>query len=124
MTSKRVRNVLLIGAAVLLIGCAYAVFYIKTGIGVPCPFYLLTGMKCPGCGVTRMVVSLLHFDLVSAFRYNAVLLCLLPFILYLLFSHAVRYLRGGTKPIFDRIVGIACIAILAAWGVVRNIIHK
>src|ERR1700716_3309549 len=31
-----------------------------------CPFRLLTGLPCPGCGLTRSLVSLLHGDLSAA----------------------------------------------------------
>ena len=28
-----------------------------------CPFLLLTGLKCPGCGSQRAIHSLLHFSI-------------------------------------------------------------
>jgi hypothetical protein len=31
-----------------------------------CPFRLLTGLPCPGCGLTRSVVALAHADLTAA----------------------------------------------------------
>ena len=36
----------------------------------PCPFYLLTGFQCPGCGSQRAIHSLLHLDFKQAFLYN------------------------------------------------------
>ena len=39
-----------------------------------CPFLLLTGMKCPGCGSQRAVHALLHADVASAFAHNALLI--------------------------------------------------
>ena len=38
----------------------------------PCPTRALFGLWCPGCGSSRMLYSLLHLDVPSALRYNAV----------------------------------------------------
>jgi uncharacterized protein DUF2752 len=35
-----------------------------------CPFRLLTGLPCPGCGLTRSLVSLLHGDLSAAVFFH------------------------------------------------------
>lgn len=46
-----------------------------------CPFFALTGLKCPGCGSLRAIHKLLHFDFGVAFAYNW---CLLPSVLLIL----------------------------------------
>ena len=120
----RIKKVCIIGAAVLLSGCAYAVFFIKTGVGIPCLFHLISGFKCPGCGITRMLISLLKLDLPAAFQYNAAVLCLLPFLFPLLVYWVYRYIRYGfhqnPKPI--EAICWVFVAILLVWGVVRNVI--
>jgi hypothetical protein len=35
-----------------------------------CLFRYLTGLECPLCGMTRACYSIIHLDLLSAFRYN------------------------------------------------------
>jgi len=35
-----------------------------------CPFRLLTGLPCPGCGLTRSVVSFLHGDVAGAIAFH------------------------------------------------------
>jgi hypothetical protein len=47
-----------------------------------CPFRLLTGCQCPGCGSTRAVYELLHLNPVAAFRFNPLMVLTLPFIVY------------------------------------------
>lgn len=37
---------------------------------ISCVFLSLTGMKCPGCGMTRAVVSALRLDFKGAFGYH------------------------------------------------------
>ena len=50
---------------------------------IPCFFHKITGLYCPGCGITRMVLSLLHLDFYQAFRWNPFLFLLTPlFIVY------------------------------------------
>ncbi len=37
---------------------------------VPCPFRALTGISCPGCGMTRAFLLLSHLRLSEAFAMN------------------------------------------------------
>lgn len=43
-----------------------------------CPFFSLTGLYCPGCGSTRCLHALAHFDLVAALAMNPLLVVALP----------------------------------------------
>lgn len=56
------------------------VYYIANklcGFAIPCIFYKITGFYCPGCGVTRLLFSLLKLDFYQAFRYNPLIFVLL-----------------------------------------------
>src|ERR1700744_3318477 len=46
-----------------------------------CPFHLLTGLDCPGCGSQRAFFFLLHGDVAQAIRMNLLLVLSLPFLL-------------------------------------------
>lgn len=35
-----------------------------------CPFRLITGLPCPGCGLTRSWTAATHGDIADAFSYN------------------------------------------------------
>lgn len=94
-------------------GGVFAVFYMRTGIGIPCPLRAFTGLKCPGCGATRMCISLLKGDLAAAWQYNPVLCCLLPLLLLLLAWGICLYIRTGSVA-YPRIVNYLLYAALAA----------
>ena len=87
-----------------------------------CPFLMVTGLKCPGCGSQRAIHSLLHFDFVQAFRYNALLVLSLPLLAVLLTGEALRtrypafYRRiNNTKAI------ITLLVVVMAWWALRNV---
>lgn len=44
----------------------------------PCLFHALTGLQCPGCGLTRMLHALVHGDIRRAASMNLMVLASLP----------------------------------------------
>lgn len=60
-----------------------------------CPFLLLTGLKCPGCGSQRAIHCLLHLDIQGALMYNFLLVASLPVIAILVYAEIVK----NKKPI-------------------------
>lgn len=50
-----------------VIALIVAIFYI---FNVPCLFKLLFKIQCPGCGITRAYISLMHLDFAKAFELN------------------------------------------------------
>jgi hypothetical protein len=37
---------------------------------LPCPFHSITGVKCPGCGMTHACIALARGDIAMAWNYN------------------------------------------------------
>ncbi|MDR3183760.1 MAG: DUF2752 domain-containing protein [Planctomycetaceae bacterium] len=62
-----------------------------------CPFHLLTGLYCPGCGSTRAVHYLLQGQITTAFRYQPILLSMLP--LFVLLTGKWLYEVYQNKPV-------------------------
>lgn len=56
-----------VGVAFFGILCIYNTVFSE----VFCPIKKLFGISCFGCGMTRGFISILKFDFVSAFKYNA-----------------------------------------------------
>ncbi len=116
------KRILGIYGAVLGIGIAYAVVIAVTGWSLPCVFYETTGFLCPGCGMTRMCLSLLRGDLVGAFAYHPVamiLLCVWNLIAVLCLTPTATFVKD--KRFLYTMLGITAAAFVV-WGVVRNII--
>jgi hypothetical protein len=63
----------------LLVGACIPVGWI-TGAPQLCPFKLILGLPCPGCGMTRSVVTLLHGDLAASAYFHPLGL---PLVLFL-----------------------------------------
>ena len=65
------------GAGILIVGAgAFVVGYFNpttAGFFPVCPLYYLTGIHCPGCGLTRGLHALFHGDVLTALDYNAML---------------------------------------------------
>ena len=80
---------------------------------------LLTGLQCPGCGVTRMCLALLRLDVSGAWKANPVLLLLLPLLGGLLGYRAVVYVPTAR---WETLVWSGMAGVLLLWGVWRNIV--
>lgn len=101
-------------------GLAYYAFASVFG-GIPCPFRLVTGLKCPGCGITTMILALGRGDVGAALAANPFLLVTLPVPVGLFLRQA--WLRAAGRR-FGRAENALCLIyalLLVGWGVVRNL---
>lgn len=87
-------------------------------VGIPCLFHKFTGLLCPGCGITRMILAILHLDFKSAFRYNQVVFIFSPIILYVSWLKSENYKLS----LIENIVVYIILIILLIFGIIRNII--
>ena len=56
--------------AVISILGTVVVYALMVAFDAPCPIKYVLGVSCPGCGMTRAVLSLLRGDLAAAFYYH------------------------------------------------------
>lgn len=112
------------GASLLIAGIWLLRTYDPNAAGSlfpPCVFHEITGLFCPGCGITRALHALVHFDLWRAFTMNALLIVSLPLL-------GLMALQGSTQrrlmpAAVQRIVfdGRWWIGALLVFGLVRNL---
>jgi hypothetical protein len=119
----RLRRVLLLyGAALLLLLGYYAVVRLFH-VGIPCLVYRIFGIYCPSCGVSRMCVALLQGDIVRGFRYNPFAFFALAILAVVLLRQTVLYVLRGESilSVIERILlwGLFFASIL--FGILRNI---
>ena len=81
----------------------------------PCPFRLLTGWYCPGCGGLRMTHDLLHADFAAAAVDNLFLLVGLPLLaLWWLWRR-----QRGRPPVTVAAVAVI-VVVTVGWTIARN----
>ena len=93
-------------------------------IGIPCLFHKITGLLCPGCGITRMILAILHLDFKSAFQYNSVIFVFSPVIIYFIIRLYISWLKSESYKLslLENIVVYIMLIVLLIFGIVRNII--
>lgn len=109
---------------IMAAGLVYAAIICFLGTAVECPFHAITGLLCPGCGVTRMCIALMQLDFHAAFYYNQLIFILLPFFMFLLIRLTYRFIRYGTRKLilWETNVLYVIIAAFVTFGIARNII--
>lgn len=124
MASKtRLFRLLAWAGAVALAGAAYAVAVRALGRGFWCPVWSLTGLYCPGCGVSRMCLRLLRLDFPGAFRANPLLFIALPVIGGLLLARGARYVKTGERgtPRWEERLWLTLAGLFVVYGLLRNL---
>ena len=93
-------------------------------IYVPCPINYVTGLYCPGCGITRMLFSIIKLDFYQAFRYNPLIFILFfpSAILYLNFLYCQYKNKVSWYIKIPRVVWYILLVLLLVYGVVRNFV--
>jgi len=87
-----------------------------------CQFHQLTGLNCPGCGMTRAAYALLHGEWQQALRDNALLVCGLIFLAVRGSWWGLRRWRGQPTPQFFPPKWLWLLLIVAiAFTIVRNL---
>lgn len=90
-----------------------------------CPFKLLTGYECPGCGSQRAIHYLLNLKIYSAIQANALLVLSIPYILLLFLAEFLK----PNNSLFSRLYKIlnsakaiwTVFVIIVFWWFARNL---
>lgn len=80
---------------------------------IPCLWYRITGLYCPGCGLQRAIKAFCHGDLKTAIHMNAFIFTIAPLAL-IIFAFRPKW--------FNIIwVRLFIVFIFIAFGILRNI---
>ena len=126
MKKDFLRMPILFPAILVIAGILYYVFNPSSDSWFfKCPFHLLTGLQCPGCGSQRAIHCLLHGDLMGALHFNAFIIVIIPFLTLMAVGEWYNYhhwFDWANRFINNRYTMIAMGVLTIGWWVVRNII--
>lgn len=115
-------------AAIIILafaGLLVFIFYdpVKSIFFPKCPFHLLTGLYCPGCGAQRALHQLLRGHVAAALDHNPLLILALPVLCYGVISELLRVVRGRGLPrvMAAPAAGWAALIVIVAFWILRNI---
>lgn len=110
MKTLKIKDILLPFAAIAVL------YLILFTLGITCPIKWLTGISCPGCGMTRAWKAALTLDLQAAFHYHPLWFLLPPFAVlgFLFWAKKKRSAFRGLLSVFVLSLLIAYIFRLAS----------
>lgn len=118
---KRVKLLKEILIFIIILGIYY-IFVRVTNFYIPCLFRFFTGFKCPGCGISHLLIYASKFEFEKAYFENQLLFFLIPFLIVLLGIKIVfmpKWLEKNSF-VFNFIMWVCCF-MLIVFGVIRNI---
>lgn len=119
---KRIQRVARVAALFVCAGLLYAVIVKILGRGIPCVFHDITGLKCPGCGMTHAMTALLNLDFNAFIQANLFAPLIIIFFITAFASTSLKYIKTGIYRLsaLNSFVEISFLVLFIAWGIARN----
>lgn len=76
-----------------------------------CVFYHLTGIPCPGCGLTRSYLAAMQFDFAEAFRMHPLWSVTVPVLLWAVWKGGIFFKDHRKNLIFTLLLGLIYIGV-------------
>ena len=92
---KRIQRVARVAALFVCAGLLYAVILKILGRGIPCVFHDITGLRCPGCGMTHAMTALLNLDFNAFIQANLFAPVIIIFFITAFVSTSLKYIKTG-----------------------------
>jgi len=120
---KRLTRVLILNLSLLIIFIIYYIVSQRIGIYIPCIFRLITGYKCPGCGITHYLFHLVNLDLKGAFLDNPFVFISLPILLvyYVIANYNYVKYDNPNKVVIPNYLSYSLVIIALLFAIARNI---
>jgi len=112
-----VLSLVVLAAGAFALVAAYHIDPTDNGL-ILCPYRLLTGWACPGCGLTRAVHYALHANLHAAFIHNPLAFVAAPLVLG--FATAPRLVGHARASRWRTALGWFGLALTLAFWLWRN----
>lgn len=113
------------GVLFLAGGSAFVAYFdpSKANFFPVCPLYTMTGLACPGCGLTRGFHSLFHGDIIPALDYNFLIPVWAAIFGWVFVSLLLRVIRGRGLWMWPTRPGFlwSFLIVLVVFGIVRNV---
>lgn len=77
-----------------------------------CMMRILVGIPCPGCGMTRALIALMHGDVAQSLQYHPLLIC---WILFFVWMFVRRYIQGKTLKGINAILAVLVILMVIVY---------
>ncbi|MCF0165653.1 MAG: DUF2752 domain-containing protein [Bacteroidales bacterium] len=88
-----------------------------------CPFMMLTGLPCPGCGITKSIVSIYQGQFLQSLQYHIMGIPYVAACILILIVLPAELLCGrqlmGRKWLFNKSLTFALAAVLMIWHTCR-----
>ena len=102
----------------IIIVTVMAILVLLERIAIPCIFHKVTGLYCPGCGITRAIRCLLRGNVQESIHNNLLLYTVIP--LLCISNIIYRLTKRKYKKTYNTILILLLICALS-YGVLRNL---
>lgn len=85
--------IVMILLAYYIVGVPLFIFF-DIDILLPCLISLVTGHRCPGCGMTTAFMDILQLDFAGAFRHNPLIFIVTPALAYYISIDFIKFKRN------------------------------
>ena len=123
--SKLKSPIIIIGVLAFLGMLALYIFWnpSDTNVFPKCPFYVATGIYCPGCGSQRAAHQILNGNIIEGIRHNYMIALLAIVLLYQGFIYVMNELLGKsiTNLLHKSKITMSILFLVLLFWILRNI---
>lgn len=109
---------------ILIVVMIAGIIYLLGDYQFDCIFHKITGLYCPGCGITRCLNAIIHMKFYQAFRFNPYLFLLMPLIFPYVSYQIYIWIFSLKDKLTTKIpkgILITLLITLILYGILRNI---